>query len=381
MKKLLLAITCLFTLTQAVEAQNIESRIDSISNKALRAKYYNKLKTTDTIRKSSFNTYPFVSYTPETDVAFGAGGIFIYYTGKDKMLKPSKIGFGGFYSVNNQYRISMINDIYLNKNKLHITLPMNYGYYINKYWGVGDDTEEYANAGYAATTFATTLTVQIPTSWFSADRAGMILDYNYTDIIDKKGNELIDDPLIFGSEGGQMIGIGGDLVWDSRENLFTPKSGSYQYFKAVIYPSASDFNFAFFEFEVKHFKSFKNGAVFASNFFLQSATGDTPFYKLPSLGGKQMRGYFFGRYRDNFYTMTQMEYRKSISKRWGYVLFGTVGNVAESIIDFDFKSIKYSGGTGVRYMFNKKERVNLRADFGIGADGNTGVYFGIEEAF
>lgn len=381
MKKIFLIFSSSLFFLQVIDAQEIERRIDSISTRALQAKYYNQLKTPDTIRTSTFNTYPFVSYTPETDVAFGAGGIFIYYTGKEKNLKPSKIGFGGYYSINNQYRVSMINDLYLFKNKLYINLPMNYGFYINKFWGIGDDTTDYENANYTATTFATTLTVQIPTTWFSADRAGMIFDYNYTNIVDKKGNEFIDTPSIHGSEGGQMIGFGGDLVWDSRENLFTPKSGSYQYLKLVIYPSASDFNFSFIEFDVRNYKSLKNGAVLASNFFLQSATGDAPFYKLPSLGGKQMRGYFYGRYRDNFYAMTQMEYRKSFSERWGYVLFGTLGNVAENIIEFDFNSLKYSLGTGVRYMFNKKERVNLRADIGIGADGNIGMYFGIEEAF
>ena len=64
-------------------------------------------------------------------------------------------------------------------------------FYVNKFWGIGDVAQDYANAAYTATTFATTLTVQIPTTWFSADRAGMIFDYNYTEIEDKKGNELI----------------------------------------------------------------------------------------------------------------------------------------------------------------------------------------------
>lgn len=378
--KLLLVFSFIYSTMN--HAQKIKKRIDSISSKVIEAKYPNKLISIDTItRSSSFNAYPYVFYSPETSAAFGAGGIFIFYTGKEKILRPSKIGFGGYYSTNNQYRFSMDNDLYLGKNKWRVTLPMNYGFYINKYWGIGDETQDYANAAYAATTFATTLTVQIQTTWFSADRAGVIIDYNYTDIVDKKGNEYIDDPTIYGSNGGQMVGFGGDLVWDSRENLFTPKSGSYQYFKAVIYPGTSDFNFAFFQFEVKNFRPLKNGAVLASNIFVQSVSGETPFYKLPSLGGKQMRGYFYGRYRDNFYAMTQMEYRKSFSKRWGYVLFGAVGNVSEDLIDFDFHTIKYSLGTGIRYMFNKKERVNLRMDIGIGADGNNGVYFGIEEAF
>lgn len=38
-------------------------------------------------------------------------------------------------------------------------------------------------------------------------------------------------------------------------------------------------------------------------------------------------------------------------------------------------------GGGLRYLFNKKENVNLRMDIGFGRDGNTGIYFGIKEAF
>ena len=33
-------------------------------------------------RRSSFNAYPYAYYTPETSLAFGAGGIFIFYTSK-----------------------------------------------------------------------------------------------------------------------------------------------------------------------------------------------------------------------------------------------------------------------------------------------------------
>ena len=94
-----------------------------------------------------------------------------------------------------------------------------------------------------------------------------------------------------------------------------------------------------------------------------------------------MRGYFYGRYRDNFFSMVQLEYRHFFAKRWGFVLFGTLGNVTDNILNYNFNSLKYSYGTGLRFKFNQKENVNLRADIGIGVDGNAGLYFGIEEAF
>jgi len=79
--------------------------------------------------------------------------------------------------------------------------------------------------------------------------------------------------------------------------------------------------------------------------------------------------------------MLQTEYRQYFSKRFGFVAFAGLGDVGSEITSLKFKEFKYSFGGGLRYLFNKKENVNLRVDIGIGKDGNTGIYFGIEEAF
>jgi hypothetical protein len=79
--------------------------------------------------------------------------------------------------------------------------------------------------------------------------------------------------------------------------------------------------------------------------------------------------------------MLQGEYRQFFSKRFGFVLFGGVGNVAENLIDYRFDNLKYSYGAGLRFKFNQEQKVNLRVDFGFGNDGNRGIYFGIQEAF
>jgi outer membrane protein assembly factor BamA len=195
-------------------------------------------------------------------------------------------------------------------------------------------------------------------------------------------NEFLLNDEVYGSNGGNLLGFGTDLLWDSRDNIFFPNSGTYQYFKAVIYPGIGEYSFALFELDVKHFRSFKPDHVFAGNFFFQAATGETPFYKMPALGGaKRMRGYFFGRYRDNIYMMLQLEYRQYFWKRFGFVVFAGAGNVSDEIMTYSFNTMKYSYGGGLRFMFNKKQKVNLRMDVGFGPGGFHGIYFGIEEAF
>ncbi|MGB5244414.1 MAG: BamA/TamA family outer membrane protein [Lutimonas sp.] len=359
--------------------------IDTLSQSVIENVYKDVPNTVknDSTKRTSFSGYPYVFYSPESQFAGGAGGIFIFYAGQHENLKPSKIGFGGYYSTNKQYKLSISPVLYAFDNKLYIEAPTSFGYFINKYWGIGNNVPDYEDASYAMQTFTTTIKVQIPPFLFSADRTGLIFDFDQTDIVDKMDNEKLEDETLPGNDGGTIIGFGTDLVWDSRDNIFFPNSGIYQYFKTVIYPGGmSDFAFALFELDVRSFIAISPDHVFAYNFYVESVVGETPFYKLPALGGQNhMRGFFNGRYRDNFYGMMQMEYRQYFYRKWGVVAFAGAGNVANNILEYDFSSLKYSYGLGLRFLFNKQQKINLRMDIGFGSDGSRGIYFGIQEAF
>jgi outer membrane protein assembly factor BamA len=333
-------------------------------------------------RSLSFNGYPYAFYTPETELAFGGGGILIFYTSDHIDMLPSKVGFGGYYSTNGQYSIGINPVLYFSKNRIYLEFPFNFGHYIDKFWGIGDNTVDTGNEQYTLNSVSATLTFQVPPVWFSADRTGIIFDYNDTEIEDKQNNIYLIDNEVTGSNGGTIYGFGTDLVWDTRDNLFFPNSGGYQYFKVVIYPELGDYVFYTFEIDVRHYNSFSPDHVIAGNFYFAQALGDVPFYKLPALGGQNReRGYFYGRYRDKNYMTVQLEYRQYFWWRFGFVVFAGTGNVAPELTKFTFNDLKYSYGFGLRFLFNKEEKVNLRMDIGFGIDGNRGIYFGIEEAF
>ena len=342
----------------------------------------NKNDSTNT-KKMTFSGYPYAYYTPETQLAFGAGGILIFYTSKHKDILPSKVTLGAWYSTNKQYKITLTPIFYFMKNDLYISFPTSFGHFVDKFWGLGNDTPETGNEQYTLDVLSVTLDVQVPPVWFSADRSGIILDYDKTNIVDKKNNTLLQENLVAGSNGGEIIGIGTDFVWDTRDNLFFPNEGGYQYFELIVYPSTwSDFVFYSMELDVRHYRAFSPDHVLAGNFYFAAVSGDTPFYKLPALGGQyRMRGYFEGRYRDNVYSMLQLEYRQYFWWKFGFVVFAGMGDVAEDLHKFKFDELKYSMGFGLRFLFNKEEKVNLRMDLGFGSDGNNGIYFGIEEAF
>jgi outer membrane protein assembly factor BamA len=333
------------------------------------------------LRKANFSGYPYIFYTPETRLAFGAGGIFVFYADSTKEINPSKITLSGHYSTNRQYSFEFTPQFFFLKNKLYIEMPTSFGYYITKFFSAGNDRVEEGNEDYSSYVFNSTLVLQTPAVLFFSDRTGFLIDINQTQIVDKEQNELLLDNSVKGSNGGLCLGLGYDGVWDTRDNLFYPTRGSYQYFKLTLYPHISDYAFYTFELDVRKYFHISRRAVLAYNFYFSMAGGETPFYKLPALGGQhRMRGYYEGQYRDNAYTVMQLEYRQFVARRIGFVIFSGVGDVANSLIEYDLKKFKLSYGCGLRYLFSKAEKINLRFDAGFGKHTH-GLYFGIEEAF
>jgi outer membrane protein assembly factor BamA len=331
--KIFLFITFLFFLfcgltTAQDEGEIIESLVDESDS------------TVD--RSLSFNGYPYAYYTPETELAFGGGGILIFYTSDHIDMLPSKVGLSGWYSTNGQYSISINPVLYFSKNRVYLEFPFSFGHYIDKFWGIGDNTVDTGNEQYTLNSVSATLTFQVPPVWFSADRTGIIFDYNDTEIEDKQNNIYLIDNEVTGSNGGTIYGFGTDLVWDTRDNIFFPNSGGYQYFKVVIYPELGDYVFYTFEIDVRHYNSFSPDHVIAGNFYFAQALGDVPFYKLPALGGQNReRGYFEGRYRDKNYMTLQLEYRQYFWWRFGFVVFCVSLNVGIDLSIFCFIDFYY----------------------------------------
>jgi len=188
-------------------------------------------------RNLTFNAYPYAFYSPETQLAFGAGGIMVFYTDKEfEDALPSKMGFGGYFTTSKQYKISVNPAVYFLKNKLYISTPISYGFYVDKFWGIGNSTEEIGTEQYTKQVFSASLLLQSPPFVFAADRSGLILDYDNTTIKDKKENEYLLQDSVSGSNGGEVFGIGLDLTWDDRDNIFFPNTGGYQYLKFIVYP-------------------------------------------------------------------------------------------------------------------------------------------------
>jgi len=331
------------------------------------------------------SAYPYAYYTPETEFAFGVGGIITFYTDEDLLLRPSKATVSAYTTAKDQYKVTLSPEVYFKQNKIFGSLDLDYGRYVDKFYGVGNSTPEIENSDYVTRGWGVRTELQVPPflGFLSSTRIGVIYEFAERDITADLGNPYLTDGSVSGAEAGSISGAGLSWVWDSRDHIFYPTSGGFHRVSAVYYMDGigSDYDYNRYEVDLRQYFGKKDAHVFAFQLLWQATFGTPPFYELPALGGQQiMRGYYEGRYRDRVYLAGQAEYRTHLWWKLGAVAFLGAGDVGHDFSDFYLRDFKISGGAGLRLLFNEKEGVNLRMDLGFGTDTN-GTYFALEEAF
>jgi outer membrane protein assembly factor BamA len=349
------------------------SRIDAADNKV----------KSDSTESGSFEyfLYPFVFFSPETDLAFGGGGIAYFQTDKNPMGKPSKITFSAYYTINQQYSIDVIPQIYLWREKVFLSFEFSYSKAIDKFFGIGNKTIDNGIEDYEHENFL--LTTSISYKIYQNLQYGIIYQFERRSMEDRLDNKFLDDKNLLGYDGGISSGIGFSTLWDTRDNIFFPSQGGLYEIRAIFSSKVfgSDFDYNNYEFNFRHYKTITEDHYLAVQFYLNMVRGYPPFYGLAALGGQNvMRGYYEGRYRDHNYFAIQAAYRVKLFWRFGAVAFVGVGDVAGRVSNYKIKDIKPSYGAGLRYMMDEEEKLNLRVDLGFGKNA-FGVYFSIEEAF
>jgi outer membrane translocation and assembly module TamA len=165
--------------------------------------------------------------------------------------------------------------------------------------------------------------------------------------------------------------------------MFSAYTGSYHLVNLKFFGPSLGSDFAYTRLSVDLRQFFE---VAPRNILGVQATGlfidGTPaFHKNAELGGtSMMRGYIQGRYNDNNLLAAQVEYRFPIWSLLSGAVFGAAGEVARSLNGFDLPNVKLAYGGGVRFTFQKEERLLLRIDYGV-AKGSAGLYLSAGEAF
>ena len=117
---------------------------------------------------------------------------------------------------------------------------------------------------------------------------------------------------------------------------------------------------------------------------LETTGGDAPFDQISLVGnGSYMRGYTRGRFRDRQLAALQAEYRAPLAGRLGWAAFAGGGRVAPGVSGLVKGDARFlpSYGLGARWLLFARSHSTIRVDYARGAEGQSGLYVALNEAF
>ncbi|WP_201986135.1 BamA/TamA family outer membrane protein [Hymenobacter rubidus] len=342
--------------------------------------------------KPSFIPFPILFSQPETGFGYGLAILPVYRLGADTLTRPSNARLLLYRTTEKQSAIQLTHNIFTAGEKLIISGELSYYYaFPVNYYGFGPGTalDDNSKIQYSLLIFNQRVLRRVVPHLFAG------LQYRLTNLSDVRINTGTEDgrpsplelrPLRERTQTTVSSGIGPSFLYDNRDNILSSFHGNYLEVSALFNGGAlgSDNAFGRYQLDARHFQPLfrSERTILALQLLAQFHGGYVPFRELANLGGaSQLRGYYEGRYRDRQLLAAQAEVRHHLFWRLNGAVFGGIGQVGDSLDSFGEGGLKVAGGGGIRFQFNRHDRLNARLDYGVGRGGSSGVYFSIGEAF
>jgi len=363
--------------------KNFLQRMDSVTNWKLER------------GRSTFTPFIAPSYTPETSVMLTGGGLYTFKINpENKMLSRSSVPFSVGYSINGSLLISVKANIYGLNNKLRFT-----GEYWNKnmpdnYWGVGYEKGRYTPQSDTTTEYHRNWQqLKFKIAYMVLNNFYVGVNYDYNNTIATDVNDLMAADSNYNLHGDDVFnsGIGVVIRYDSRDFPENAFKGILLELAGTGYGMHSRGNsiFQVYELDYRQYqKVFREGTTLAWQIKTRLSYGEVPWTDLSMIGTPfDLRGYIWGNYRDYASTFVLAEYRHMFARKipngrgdmygpFGFVVWGGTGSVAPDL--GEFTHWLPNAGLGLRFEIQK--RMNLRIDYGFGANSQA-FYFSFNEAF
>ncbi len=387
-------IAACLILTVPATAQTPDSARKIARDSSLKAASDSLTKITrDSLSKSGFAGAPYVQYAPETEWAGGLVGFYYFHLSHDTLpadigglrTLPSDVSGGTMYAEKHQFFIGILYDLYFNHD-YHLSGGFHYEQYPLDFYGVGNYSPATRIDNYTPVMrgtdfiFTKNLSRSLTGEGFNAGIEG---EFRYDGILKSDSGGRIANGQEPGARGGNSNGLGAIVLVDTRDNIYSTQKGQYEDLEAEFFGHAlgSSFTFSRYTLDLRRFIPIAKDQTLAAQFYAQFVNGDQPFYEMEGLGGdSKIRGYYLLRFRENNVMLLQTEYRFPIWWRIGGVVFAGGGEVGHVISDFTTHGIHPSAGIGLRFLVVPEEHLNVRADYGVGADVKA-LYLSLLEAF
>lgn len=324
---------------------------------------------------------PVFGSAPETGFQYGATVARLFRRGPEATTRSSTDQLFVTYTAKHQLKAFLQRELWTRDNMWRFRARVEYTDFPLPYFGLGDDTPESAEEWYTSRGMLVQAFAQRrlrPSLYVSGGYR-----YTHTSIEDLEEDGVLVGGTVDGVEGGVVSLLIGNLIFDTRDNNFSARSGGLVDLQVAGATEAtgSDFTFGRYTLDARRYRAVSGGHVLAGQVLVETTSGRPSFDQLVLVGADtHMRGYARGRYRDRNLAAVQAEFRSAYRGRWGGVLFAGGGVIAGSFGDLPSGRFIPTYGAGVRYMLFPAERSAIRVDFGLGR-GASGLYVAFAEAF
>ena len=328
-----------------------------------------------TTRKVSVLPVPAIGYSPETKTYIGAVTLFTFHN-SDSLTRSSNASVEFNYTWNKQLIFESDWNFFLPEEHWFTRGLLHYSKYPDLYYGIGFDTPASNEVNFQSnrTIIDADLFRNIKNNYF----IGSGIRYSAFNNI-----EYLKDSLIYPElKSENTFGLKILFLKDARNNILSPAKGDY-----FEFGNSFNFSTSFYlktTVDYRHYFAFgeNDKHTLASRFYQSSVFGNPPFYDFAEIGGDEfVRGYFLGRFRDKNLTSLQIEMRNHLFWRFGIVTFGGISMVYKKFNQIENESFKPNAGFGFRFLVDKKENTNLRIDYAVGAQNQSGFYISFGESF
>lgn len=321
---------------------------------------------------------PVVAYTPETSGALAAMGMVFVPNRAHPNTRPDAYSAALVYTLRRQAITDLRSQTRFRGGDLVLVGQLQARKWREDYFGmgaqVGRDSSKFLRREIRA---RAGLRKEL---WWDALYAGAFVSGALTGV-DQPGDELL-DAAPHGLDGGRLMGMGLELIWDRRDSPIGPRHGFF--FNAEVEAwhraFASDFDALSFRLDSRRYFALGHDQTLALQVVWRAQRGQVPFYRLNTLGGAALlRGIFEGRFRDRDLAAAQVEYRSPAYGRLSGVAFAGLGAISHTG-RHHLQDTRWAAGLGARVLVERKRNVNIRLDAGVSQD-DYGVYFSLGEAF
>ena len=358
--------------------------------------------------KPSFIPFPIAFYQQETGFAAGVAILPIWRFGTDTTVRRSNARLVAWISAEKQTTLQLTHTIFTKDEKYYFSGELSYYNLTFKYFGVGNNTskDDQVFIKYPLFVFDEKALTKVGNNLFVGVRY-RLTGLGDVELQDPGDYSPTNPPVVYDrlknfrglgdQTQGTIIssGLGPSLLYDGRDNVLATYTGNFIDAHILFNGGVlgSDYRFTRYQLDARHFNPLfgSNNTILALQFMGQYHSGDVPFRELPGMGATiggaiynnsyLMRGIYEARFRDRQFTTVQGEIRQRLFWRINGAVFLAAGQVGYNLSDYSFGGIKLAGGGGLRFRFNRRDRLNVRLDYGVGSGGNSGVIFAVGEAF